>query len=121
MPKDETTPTPEVVNTENVVGAIVLGVNYLVDLDDLTADLLRECLDTTGRSEVQIVIDLNGVPGRLSLANFVWLALRASGKWVTYDAAFKLASPAAMRSATALLGEALEKAVVASREAHPQS
>jgi hypothetical protein len=118
----ETAPatTPEV-NTENIVGASVLGVNYIVDLDDLTADMLRECWDTTGRSEVQIVLDLNSVPGRLSLANFIWLALNSSGKAVSYDAAFKLASPTAMRSAAALLGSALEAAVVASREAHPQS
>jgi hypothetical protein len=108
-------------NIDNCVGATINGIDYVVDLDELTADLLRECDDTTGRSEVQIVVDLNSRPGRLSLANFVWLATRAAGKWISYDDAFALASPTAMRTAKALIGPALAKAVEKAGEAHPQT
>lgn len=108
-------------NLDNVVGVSVLGVDYIVDLDELTADLLRETLDTTGRSEIQIVIDLNSQPGRLSLANFLWLATRSAGKWITFDSAFKLANTAAMRSSQPLLGDGLRKAYLEAQEAHPQS
>ena len=108
-------------STENVIGISVLGVDYLVDLDAMTADLLRECFDTLGKSEVQIVLDLNSQPGRLYLANFIWLAVRSAGRWITFDDAFALANPEAMRSAKPLTGKKLAQSLAAAREAHPQS
>jgi hypothetical protein len=104
----------------NASGIILAGKPWVVDLDELDADTLRDCVAITGRSEMQILNDTGTTPGRLALTNFVWLASRCAGEPLTIDEAFALVTPTVMTEGRPMTDAEVD-AEVARIEARPQA
>jgi hypothetical protein len=118
----KTAPEAPTRDLSNVVG-ITLETDWVVDLDELDFDVLRECQAVTGRTEILIISDVQNQPGRVAFANFVWLASRSAGWPLTYEeAAAKATNAALMKALEAgpLSGIKLQAALEAQEAARPQ-
>ena len=114
-----TTPPVKLPATKGWIGFTVHNKNFLYNPASLSDEAVDEIWKATGRTEIQIGLDMSVSPGRVSISRFLQAASICAGRPIT-EAEARETAREHMNEAKELEGDALAEAIAAMEADRPK-